>query len=191
MNANPCCSKLEFLALIIFASFDFLLPRVKLDQLVMLTFWLDMPSWQVTRLQVTSLSVWKSFWQFCDSYLKFCWSFLSRSLEVLVQVFSCEFCELSKSTFFIEHLSGGCFWRFYYIAMEWHNGMEQLDSHIFNIITQLGNNKKQPNDNSIYNCILKTEEWLTTDQLKDRLCDLLKPINSKINCIVEKTHILL
>ena len=100
MNANPCCSKLEFLALIIFASFDFLLPRVKLDQLVMLTFWLDMPSWQVTRLQVTSLSVWKSFWQFCDSYLKFCWSFLSRSLEVLVQVFSCEFCELSKSTFF-------------------------------------------------------------------------------------------
>ena len=44
--------------------------------------------------------------------------------------------------------------------MEWNNGMEQLDSHIFNAITKLRNNKKQPNENSIYNCILKTAESL-------------------------------
>ena len=119
-----------------------------------------------------------------DHFYQDRWRFWYRCFPV-------NFVNFLRAPFFIEHLSGGCFWRFYYIAMEWHNGMEQLDSHIFNIITQLGNNKKQPNDNSIYNCILKTEEWLTTDQLKDRLCDLLKPINSKINCIVEKTHILL
>ena len=37
--------------------------------------------------------------------------------------------------------------------MEWNNGMEQFDSHIFNAITKLRNNKKQPNENSIYNSI--------------------------------------
>ena len=44
--------------------------------------------------------------------------------------------------------------------MEWKNGMEQLDSHIFNAITKLRNNKKQPNKNSIYNYVLKTVESL-------------------------------
>ena len=29
--------------------------------------------------------------------------------ETLAQVFSCQFCETSKDTFFIEHFSGGCF----------------------------------------------------------------------------------
>ena len=52
--------------------------------------------------------------------------------------------------------------------------MEQLDSHIFNAITKLRNNKKQPNENSIYNYILKTVESLTTEQLENRLRDLIK-----------------
>ena len=54
------------------------------------------------------------------------------------------------------------------------NGTEQLDSHIFNAITKLRNNKKQPNENSIYNYILKTVESLTAEQLEDRLRDLIK-----------------
>ena len=54
------------------------------------------------------------------------------------------------------------------------NGMEQLDTHTFNAITKLRNNKKQPNENSIYNYILKTVESLTTEQLEDRLRDLIK-----------------
>ena len=58
--------------------------------------------------------------------------------------------------------------------MEWNNGMEQLDSHIFNAITKLRNNKKQPNENSIYNYILKTVKSLTAKQSEDRLCDLIK-----------------
>ena len=29
--------------------------------------------------------------------------------------------------------------------MEWNNGIEQLESHIFNAITKLQNYKKQPN----------------------------------------------
>ena len=52
--------------------------------------------------------------------------------------------------------------------------MKQLDSHIFNAITKLRNNKKQPNENSIYNYILKTVESLTAEQLEDRLRDLIK-----------------
>ena len=52
--------------------------------------------------------------------------------------------------------------------------MEQLGSHIFNAITKLQNNKRQPNENSIYNYILKTVESLTTEQLEDRLRDLIK-----------------
>ena len=31
--------------------------------------------------------------------------------EVLAQVFSCEFCEISKNTLFLQNSSGGCFWR--------------------------------------------------------------------------------
>ena len=54
------------------------------------------------------------------------------------------------------------------------NGMEQLDTHTFNAITKLRNNKKQPNENSIYNYILKTVESLATEQLEDRLRDLIK-----------------
>ena len=52
--------------------------------------------------------------------------------------------------------------------------MEQLDTHTFNAITKLRNNKKQPNENSIYNYILKTVESLATEQLEDRLRDLIK-----------------
>ena len=61
--------------------------------------------------------------------------------------------------------------------MKWHNGMEQSDSHIFNAITRLRNNKKQPNENSIYNYILKTVESLGTEQLEDRLLDFIKSNN--------------
>ena len=52
--------------------------------------------------------------------------------------------------------------------------MELLDSHIFNAITKLQNNKKQPNENSIYNYILKAVESLTAEQLEDLLRDLIK-----------------
>ena len=45
--------------------------------------------------------------------------------------------------------------------------MEQLDSHIFNAVTKLQSNKKQTNENSIYNYILKTVEPLTAEQLED------------------------
>ena len=41
----------------------------------------------------------------------------------------------------------------------YNNGMEQLDSHIFNAITKLRNNKKQPNE-----WILKTVDSLTAEQ---------------------------
>ena len=36
----------------------------------------------------------------------------------------------------------------------------------FNAITKLQNKKRQPNENSIYNYILKTAESLTTEQLE-------------------------
>ena len=55
--------------------------------------------------------------------------------------------------------------------------MEQSDSHIFNAITKLRNNKKQSNENSIYNYILKTVELLATEQLEDRLLDFIKSNN--------------
>ena len=68
--------------------------------------------------------------------------------------------------------------------------MEQLDSHIVNAITKLRNNKKQPNENSIYNYILKTVESLTTEQLGNRLRDLIKA-NKLENKPHSGTHILL
>ena len=34
----------------------------------------------------------------------------SLKKESLVQVFSCEFCKISKNTFFLQNTSGGCFW---------------------------------------------------------------------------------
>ena len=52
--------------------------------------------------------------------------------------------------------------------------MELLDSHIFNAITKLQNNKKQANENSIYNYILKAVESLTAEQLEDLLHDIIK-----------------
>ena len=54
--------------------------------------------------------------------------------------------------------------RSYQIAMEWNNGMEQSDSHVFNAITKLRNNKKQRNENSIYKYILKTVDSLAAEQ---------------------------
>ena len=32
--------------------------------------------------------------------------------ETLAQMFSCEFCEISKYTFFLQNASGGCFWKY-------------------------------------------------------------------------------
>ena len=63
--------------------------------------------------------------------------------------------------------------------MEWN-------SHIFHAIIKLQNNKKQPNENFIYNYILKTVESLTTEKLEDRLANKFEN-----NHIVERTHILL
>ena len=48
--------------------------------------------------------------------------------------------------------------------MEWN-------SHIFHTIIKLQNNKKQPNENFIYNYILKTVESLTTEKLEDLLAN--------------------
>ena len=53
--------------------------------------------------------------------------------------------------------------------MEWNNY-----TVMFNAITKLRSNKKQPNENSIYNYIFKTVESLTTEQLEDRPRDLIK-----------------
>ena len=47
-------------------------------------------------------------------------------------------------------------------------------------MTKLRNNKRQPNDDSIYNHILKTLESLTTEQLEDRLRDFIKVNKLKI-----------
>ena len=57
--------------------------------------------------------------------------------------------------------------------MEWN-------SHIFHAIIKLQNNKKQPNENFIYNYILKTVESLTTEKLEHRLAN-----NFENNHIVE------
>ena len=48
--------------------------------------------------------------------------------------------------------------------MEWN-------SHIFHAIIKLQNNKKQPNENFIYNYILKTVVSLTTEKLEDLLAN--------------------
>ena len=58
--------------------------------------------------------------------------------------------------------------------------MEQLDHHIFDVISKLWKNKKQPNGNSIYNHILKSIEWLTAIQLEGR------GINIKITVVCLK-----
>ena len=44
--------------------------------------------------------------------------------------------------------------------------MEQLEDHIFNVITKLWSTKRQPNENSVYNHVLKTVELLRTIQLE-------------------------
>ena len=44
--------------------------------------------------------------------------------------------------------------------------MEELDHHTFDVITKPWSNKKQPNENSIYNHILKTVKFLTAAQLQ-------------------------
>ena len=44
--------------------------------------------------------------------------------------------------------------------------MEKLDYHTFDVITKPWSNKKQPNENSIYNHILKTVKFLTAAQLQ-------------------------
>ena len=64
-----------------------------------------------------------------------------------------------------------------------------LDDHIFDAITKLQSNKRQPNVCSVHNHILKTVESLTAKQI-ERLNDLIKAIASKINQIAGKTHTL-
>ena len=44
--------------------------------------------------------------------------------------------------------------------------MQQLDDHILDVITKLWSNKKQPNEDSVCNQILKTVEFLTAIQLE-------------------------
>ena len=44
--------------------------------------------------------------------------------------------------------------------------MKQLDDCIFDVITKLWSNKRQPNENSVYNHILKAAELLTAIQLE-------------------------
>ena len=52
--------------------------------------------------------------------------------------------------------------------------MEQLDSSIFEAITKLRNNKKQPNQNNIYTLILKDSKSLVKKDLEERLITLTK-----------------
>ena len=52
--------------------------------------------------------------------------------------------------------------------------MEQLENDICNIIESLRNNKKQPNEDSIYNAIIKDKPSITTEQLKEQLTILLQ-----------------
>ena len=51
--------------------------------------------------------------------------------------------------------------------------MKQLDELIFNSIESLGNNKKQPNENTIYATSNKDLTSIITKQLKERLAVLL------------------
>ena len=48
----------------------------------------------------------------------------------------------------------------------YNTAMEELDDNIFDVITKLWNNKRQPNENSVYNHILKRVELLTAIQLE-------------------------
>ena len=50
--------------------------------------------------------------------------------------------------------------------------MEQLDELIFNAIESLRNNKKQPNDYTIYATINKDLRSVTMEQLKEQLAVL-------------------
>ena len=43
--------------------------------------------------------------------------------------------------------------------------MEQFDDHIFDVITKLQSNKRQPNEDSVYYDILKMVASLTVKQL--------------------------
>ena len=52
--------------------------------------------------------------------------------------------------------------------------MEQLDSSIFEAITKLRNNKKQPNESNIYTLILKDSKSLVKKDLEERLITLTK-----------------
>ena len=52
-------------------------------------------------------------------------------------------------------------------------GMEQLDNLIYDTISTLRSNKKQPNENAIYSLISKLES-LSKDQLEERLNCLVK-----------------
>ena len=49
-------------------------------------------------------------------------SFLTKlsfiKIETLLRVFSCEFYEISKNTFFLKNTSGGCFWTNWYLWMK-------------------------------------------------------------------------
>ena len=55
----------------------------------------------------------------------------------------------------------------YNSKITYHNAaMEELDDNIFDVITKLWTSKRQPNENSVYNHILKRVELLTAIQLE-------------------------
>ena len=56
--------------------------------------------------------------------------------------------------------------------------MEQLDTLIFDVIVKLRNNKKQPNENNIYNLILKDYKSLSKKKLGETLLTHTKKIRS-------------
>ena len=69
--------------------------------------------------------------------------------------------------------------------------MDKLDSHIFEAITQLRSNKKQPNESTIMNNLSEKLEELNMDKkrLTERLKWLVeyKKLENKIH-VIELTH---
>ena len=70
--------------------------------------------------------------------------------------------------------------------------MEQLDNLIYDTISTLRSNKKQPNENAIYSLISSKLESLSKDQLEERLNCLVneeklksKPHNGKNSYYLE------
>ena len=76
--------------------------------------------------------------------------------------------------------------------------MEQLDNLIYDTISTLRSNKKQPNENAIYFLISSKLESLSKDQLEERLSYLAneeklknKPHNGKSSYYLETNRFLI